>query len=132
MHMTIEENIAILKASLDANTVAVTRLAELLDLSKALDGLVTAEGVVADNNAPSLSPANPLVSSPQGDEAVNLPEATPPAAMTFEQCKVIVTNVLNNKGRELVIPVFKEFGISKLPEATVDQYPLIAAALEAL
>jgi hypothetical protein len=72
------------------------------------------------------------VSLPQGDETVNLPEATPPAAMTFEECKVIVTNVLNNKGRELVIQVFKEFGISKLPEATVDQYPLIAAALEAL
>jgi len=129
-----------LEEALHANTAALNKLADLLDLSVIKiptvigplppQPFVTAQAAVAENNTASSSPATP---SPHGldDAAVLEPApAKEPEDVTKAQVAKAITHLANSQGRDVAVQVLALFGIKKVSEANPSDYPAILAACE--
>lgn len=124
--MTIEE----IKQSIDDNTAAVLRLCELFAASATK---LAAQAEVAQNTVSS-SPVNNVAhaSSPQGDAAVDAPEApsSSPVApdVTYEDAKNAVISYANSHGRQAALEILKPFGIPNVKSADPKDYAAIVEA----
>ena len=124
-----------LEAALAANTAAIEKLIELLDVSKSVEALV-AQAEVAPSNTASDQPATgvPHAPSPQVEVAVSKPEepSSPPAAdvtqITYQDALKAITQLANEKGRQAAVDVLSQFGLKKLTEAKPEQYQAIIEA----
>lgn len=126
--MTIEE----IKQSIDDNTAAVLRLCELIDFAASATKLVSKAG---EEQIPvSSSPVNDdaHACSPQGDVAVDAPEATSssPVApdVTYEDAKNAVISYANSHGRQAALEILKPFGIPNVKSADPKDYAAIVEA----
>ena len=125
-----------LEAALAANTAAINKLIEMLDVSKSVEALV-AQAEVAPSNTASDQPATgvPHAHSPQVEVAVSKPEepSSPPAAdvTTYQDALKAITQLANEKGRQAAVDVLSQFGLKKLTEAKPEQFMAIIEATHA-